>query len=84
MCPFLREKDFACSNFIFLQIYELMCSKLGVEHDSILMVGNSIHCDYSGPTANGMNALLIDRFDKNKTLATDQKIKSLSEVLSFI
>ena len=42
-------------------IYEKVCETLGVSPEDVLFVGDSKRCDFDGPKAFGMQALLLDK-----------------------
>ena len=58
-------------------IYKLMIDDLKIPPKEILMVGDSIYCDYNGPKTVKMNVLLLDRENKHNF---SDKISSLNDI----
>lgn len=62
-------------------IYAAMSNGSGVAFDEMLMIGDNLRCDVTGPKAIGMNAILLDRVGSSKET---EKIKTLDEVLKIL
>jgi len=62
-------------------IFQYALGKLNVKPEEAMFVGDDVELDYNGAKNIGMNALLIDRTEKQKDLRT---IKDLKEILSHI
>lgn len=64
------------------KIFREVAEELNVDLPEILMVGDSFRSDYSGATALGMSALLLDR--RRRTLDFPARIDDLRGVLEYL
>ena len=65
-------------------IYKIATKGFGVVPEEVLMVGDNLVCDYNGPKNVGMQALFLDRKNKQPHQAKNNRITSLIEVLDRI
>jgi putative hydrolase of the HAD superfamily len=59
--------------------YAVTCEILGVAPGDVLMVGNDVEKDYQGPLDAGLDAVLLDRYDRSPAVA--HRIGTLDELL---
>jgi putative hydrolase of the HAD superfamily len=58
--------------------YGAACEILGVAPGDVLMVGNDVEKDFQGPLDAGLDAVLLDRYDRYPEVA--ERIRALDEV----
>jgi len=65
-------------------VFRHALSKLNVEANEVLFVGDDVDNDYRGARAVGMHALLIERGDSDTNASSFDRIRSLEEIFKFI
>ena len=63
------------------EMFDLICEKLNVNKDEVLMVGDSPETDIKGAENAGIKAVLIDRQDRR---AIENKIINLSDIENYL
>ncbi|UQV48005.1 HAD-IA family hydrolase [Janthinobacterium lividum] len=63
------------------RIYEVLCNALDCQPDQVLMVGDTVLADYTGPQAFGIHTVHLARKGKSPVL---DNIESLDQVLSLL
>ncbi|MBU4242043.1 MAG: HAD family hydrolase [Nanoarchaeota archaeon] len=63
------------------EMFDLICEKLDVAKDEVLMVGDSPETDIKGAENAGIKAVLIDRHDRRPI---EHKIISLADIENFL
>jgi HAD superfamily hydrolase (TIGR01509 family) len=66
-------------------VFRYALSKLNVEPEEALFVGDHVDNDYKGAKAVGIHALLIEREDRSTDDTSDlERVRSLQEIFKFI
>ncbi len=65
-------------------IYQSVCERLGLPADEILMIGDTYEADYVGPSAFGMNALLLVREGESPEQIYIRTLEGLLRILKIV